>query len=250
MKNLQFLCVAIVVTIALSVAFTMRAAWIREKISALSTPSSKVFAEANAKLPGKGTTSRIVLIGDSRIAQWPAKAWVGPWEIINRGVAGETVAQLSKRFQPDAIALHPDTIVIESGINDLVAASFMGEAARRAVVGRTFETLRELAEAGVASGSSVFVGTVLPPAQPDVLRLPVWRESVRALVSEINTELRKWKLPGNARVFDFSRALGAVDDKFLPDTYRVDTLHMNESAYERLTAALEISLIQVTDSRK
>jgi lysophospholipase L1-like esterase len=248
MKNLSLFLGVIVITAGLALA--IRAAWIREKISALSAPSSNVFAESNAKLPGKGLKPRIVLIGDSRIAQWPPNVWDGHWEIVNRGVVGETTAQLTKRFQPDAVALSPDVIVIESGINDLVAASFLGRVARRAAVARTAESLRELAKAGVESGSCVFVATVIPPAQPDILRLPVWRNSIRTLVAEVNAELRQSRFLGKAEISDFSVVLGALDDKTLPEVYRVDTLHMNELAYEQLTAALEASLIKVTDSRR
>ena len=151
MKYLIVLGTVIMTTVALAAAFTMRAIWIRQKISSLSSPPPSVFAEANAKLPRKGPKPRIVLIGDSRIAQWPARVWTGQWEIVNRGVVDETVAQLSKRFQPDAVALQPDVIVIASGINDLVAASFMGDEAMREVTARTAENLRQMAEVGIES---------------------------------------------------------------------------------------------------
>jgi hypothetical protein len=36
-------------------------------------------------------------------------------EVINRGIAGETLAQMARRFHRDAVALKPDVIAIQSG---------------------------------------------------------------------------------------------------------------------------------------
>ena len=74
------------------------------------------------------------------------------FEIINRGVGGETVPQIAQRFGADAIALKPDVIVIEAGINDLVAAVFMDEAEKRRVASNIGETLRRMAEQAAAVG--------------------------------------------------------------------------------------------------
>ena len=237
------------VVILLYIALLVRAAWINEKVSALTKPSSITFIEANANLPHKGAQPRVVLIGDSRVSRWPASEWTTPWEIINRGIGGETVAQLATRFRSDAVRLDPDVIVIELGINDLVAASFMGSAGRQKVVYETAKTLGELTKIGSASGSSVLVATIIPPAQPDILMLPVWRESLRSLVAELNSMLRQSRLPNGARLVDFASVLESLDDRSLPNIYRLDTGHLNELAYKRLTAALDLILKETVEDR-
>ena len=113
------------VAIALSAAVALRASWIKTKIAALSSPPSTHYVEENSGLSPKGQRLRVVLIGDSRIARWPTSAIGDEFEVINRGIGGETVAQMARRFDRDAIALEPDVVLIESGMNDLVAASFM-----------------------------------------------------------------------------------------------------------------------------
>jgi lysophospholipase L1-like esterase len=241
MNNILLLVSLVAFALVPCSAFAARAAWINKKISALRLPPQNVFAAANAALPRKGPRPRVVLIGDSRISRWPRNSWEEPWEIVNRGIGGETTAQLSLRFQSDALALDPDAIVIESGVNDLVAASFMPADERGAVVRRTAEALLRLVEAGVASGAAVSVATIIPPAQPGMLRLLVWRKSLRILVAELNMSLRNLRWPARAVVVDFSQALGAIDDKTLPKTYRADAFHLNGLAYERLAKAVELA---------
>ena len=82
----------------------------------------------------------MIFIGDSRIARWPTAALDDRWEVVNRGIAGETAAQLKQRFAADALALKPDSLVIETGINDLVAASFLDDPSKHLIAPKTTET--------------------------------------------------------------------------------------------------------------
>ena len=230
--------IAILAAIALSAALVVRATWIRTKISALSSPPSVDYADVNRGLPAKAGRLRVVLIGDSRIARWPTSAIGDRVEVINRGIGGETLAQMALRFQRDATALKPDVIVIQSGGNDLVAATFMDHAASRAVIGQTAETLIRLAREGAASGAQVLLTTIIPAARPEILRLPVWSESLRDAVAEVNSELRRSILPDHAKLIDLSAALAGGDDRLLPDEFRLDALHLNEAGYDRLTDQL------------
>ena len=247
-KPVKIIFLAIV--LLFGAAWMARAFWIRDKIAALSAPPSTAYAAANAVLPPKGSRARIVLIGDSRIAQWPATAvWPETWEVINRGIGGETAVQLSLRFPADAIALDPDVIVIEGGINDLVAASFMDEDAQRAFLNDTVAILRRLADQAAASRRRALIATIIPPAEPDLLRLPVWRESLRDLVTAANAGLAKSELPGGAAVIDLASLL-APDGKTVSDIYRADTLHFNDTGYARLTAALIERVQSVLEAKR
>jgi lysophospholipase L1-like esterase len=238
LKPAIILVTLVVIALAAYAAYAARATWIRDKIAMLSAPASSVHAAGNASLPAKGTKPRVVLIGDSRIAQWPLAALSERFEIINRGVGGETVPQIAQRFGTDAIALKPDAIVIEAGINDLVAAVFMDEPEKRRVAGNIGETLRRLAAQAAASGSRVFVATVIPPGRPDLFRLQVWKESLRDLVVETNADLRRSRWPERVSLMDLSPVLLSGDQRQLPDAYRLDTLHLNEAGYQRMTEAL------------
>jgi lysophospholipase L1-like esterase len=226
----------------LGVAFLARGMWIRSKFVALSSMSPPVYAQANTELPPKGRKMRLIFIGDSRIASWPTATFDDRWEVVNRGIAGETAAQLKQRFAADALALKPDSLVIEAGINDLVAASFLDGASKSAIARKTTEILLQLVSSAVSSGIHPYLATIIPPARPDFWRLAVWKESARDLVAEVNTELRRAKLPNCATLIDVSSLLDGSEDRILPEQYRLDTLHINEAAYDRLTASLRSAL--------
>ena len=171
-------------------------------------------------------------------------------EVINRGIGGETLAQMAHRFQRDAGALKPDVIVIQSGGNDLVAATFLDDAAGRAVIRQTAEILLRLTEEGTASGAEVLLTTIIPPARPELLRLPVWNNSLRTAVAEVNSELRRSALPDHARLIDLSAALAGGDDRRLPDEFRLDAVHLNRAGYDRLTELLLRSLPNLSSGRQ
>jgi hypothetical protein len=77
------------------------------------------FADENASLsvPEK---PRIVMIGDSRIAEWQARPPETDAELVWRGIRGETTAQLVHRFLADTQGISAAVVVIQTGINDLV----------------------------------------------------------------------------------------------------------------------------------
>src|SRR5262249_48045670 len=225
------------------VPLLVRAAWIHGKVAALSSPSPPLHQDANTKLPPKLARPRVVLIGDSRIARWPTAALANEWDVVNSGVAGETAAQLAFRFASDALALDPDVIVIEAGINDLVAASFLDEASKRKVIQDTAKTLIRLATNAASSGSQVYLGTIIPPAHPDIWRLAVWDDALPQFVAEVNATLRHSRLPDNVHLIDLAAILDTNNGKELPDQYRFDALHVNDLGYNRITNALQSLLV-------
>jgi lysophospholipase L1-like esterase len=222
---------------AVIAGFAARHAWIERKIAALTSPPTRLFSAENVALPPKGGRRRVVLIGDSSIARWPMERLSERWQFVNRGVGGETVGQVAQRFDADALSLDPDAIVLSAGGNDLIAADFLDPAARRTVIDRTCETLKDLSRRAAELGIPVLIATLAPPSSPDIFRLPVWRESVRDSVAEVNQWLRRYGSQSGVGVVDFSAALGAGDRR-TPDKFRADTLHLNRLGYDRLASTL------------
>ena len=225
------------IVVAMIAGFAARHAWIERKIAALTSPPTRLFSKENAALPPKGGRPRVVLIGDSGIARWPMERLSERWQFVNRGVGGETVGQVAQRFDVDALSLDPDAIVLSAGGNDLVAADFLDPAARRAVIDRTCETLKELSRRAAERGIPILIATLAPPSRPDILRLPVWRESFRDSLAEVNQRIRLYGSQSGVGVVDFSAALSA-DDRRTPDKFHADTLHLNSLGYDRLASAL------------
>jgi lysophospholipase L1-like esterase len=223
--------------VAVIAGFAIRQAWIERKIAALTSPPTRLFFKENAALPPKGGRRRVVLIGDSNIARWPMGRLSERWQFVNRGVGGDTIGQVNQRFDADALSLDPDVIVLSAGGNDLIAAAFLDPTAQRAVIDRTFETLKHLTWRAAEQGIPVLIATLAPPSSPDILRLPVWQESVRDSVAEMNQRLRRYGSQSSVGLVDFSVALGAGDRR-TPDKFRADPLHLNLLGYDRLACAL------------
>ena len=79
------------------------------------------YAAANAALP-EATAKRVVFFGDSITEIWsrldPA---LFEGDVVNRGISGQTTAQMVGRFQQDVIALKPAVVHIMAGTNDMPA---------------------------------------------------------------------------------------------------------------------------------
>ena len=81
------------------------------------------YAAANAALVAKqpGET-RVVFFGDSITDNWSRPTYGGFFPgkaYVNRGIGGQTTAQMLIRFRADVIALAPDAVVILAGTNDV-----------------------------------------------------------------------------------------------------------------------------------
>ncbi len=77
------------------------------------------YQTANAKLPPAGA-DRIIFFGDSITELWGIAApELFKGEVIDRGVSGQSTAQMVGRFRADVIALHPKIVHILAGTNDI-----------------------------------------------------------------------------------------------------------------------------------
>ena len=71
----------------------------------------------NAPLAGWGSFGEgyVTLINAFTMSLYPEKEYM----IINKGISGDTIRDLEKRWQEDVINIHPDVVNIMIGINDV-----------------------------------------------------------------------------------------------------------------------------------
>jgi lysophospholipase L1-like esterase len=62
---------------------------------------------------------RVVFFGDSITKMWKLDEYFPGKSYVNRGIGGQTTPQMVVRFRQDVIALHPRTVVILGGTNDI-----------------------------------------------------------------------------------------------------------------------------------
>jgi lysophospholipase L1-like esterase len=80
------------------------------------------YAAENAALTA-AEPGRVVFYGDSITDAWGRRPDTGEFfpgkPYVNRGISGQTTEQMVVRFRQDVIDLHPQTVVILAGTNDI-----------------------------------------------------------------------------------------------------------------------------------
>ena len=117
------------------------------------------YHAANLALRSSAQPVRVVFFGDSITDNWlkgdPSLFAPG---IVNRGISGQTTAQMLVRFREDVIALHPRAVQIMAGTNDIAGNT---GAATLEIVEGNIKTMAELAR---AHGIQVLLASTLPAA--------------------------------------------------------------------------------------
>ena len=117
------------------------------------------YGSENSELPPAAPgEQRVVFLGDQITELWgqgSAKFFIGK-PYVNRGIVGQTTAQMLVRFRQDVIALKPRVVVIHGGTNDLTGV--LGPSTE-GTVGDNITSMTELA---TANGIRVVLASVTP----------------------------------------------------------------------------------------
>lgn len=180
----------------------------------------------------KGFNRTILLVGDSRMAEWNLPAPPAT-RLVNVGRRRATTAQLLPLLPAWLATFQPDLVIIEAGINDL---KYLGLEPGRApeLITLTGQHLRELARQSQVRHCPVMLLTVWPPDRPDWRRELVWNAAISESVNTLNQQMLAAPVTPEFEVIDVFARAGLSPG---PATYR-DALHLQPAAYQRLTAAL------------
>ena len=74
----------------------------------------------NARLIASPDPERVVFFGDSHIGGWHLYEYFPGKPYVNRGIGGQTTAQMLVRFREDVIDLKPRAVLILGGSNDVL----------------------------------------------------------------------------------------------------------------------------------
>jgi lysophospholipase L1-like esterase len=179
---------------------------------------------------------RVVVFGDSRVWQWRDFPVPAGAELVMKGVPGETTAQMRLRFDADVLAQDPDVVVLQLGINDLVAIGVLPQR-REEIVRQCDENVRHFVEALRARNARTILLTVIPPGEPPWWRRPFWRDAIAVETEQMN---RRWlALPASPllRVVDTRNLLMDAGGRW-HEGVTADTLHLTPAGYARLNAAI------------
>lgn len=193
----------------------------------LDPTNARAFVDPPAKQQG---ITRVVLLGDSRIASWSNLPTFPNLEYVNRGVPGETSAQLAARAVRDAVSIRADIAIIATGINDLKAIGVMPKDAK-SIEEHCVQDLNAIVMGLRKQEVKVILSTVWPAGKVELWRRPFWSDDIRGAIARVNNQLRA--VGGNNTVtVDFGDILSEKGD--LAPAVALDTWHVNSEGYRRL----------------
>jgi lysophospholipase L1-like esterase len=180
------------------------------------------YQAANRVLPHT-VPGRVVFYGDSVTEQWanlhPAQFFPGK-PYLGRGISGQSTGEMYWRFQQDVIDLHPSTVVLLGGTNDVVLTN------RYIPFQQTTRNIQAMVQAGDQHGIRVILGSILPVArcpQPD-------EATFTARIRALNAWLRSYAAQHHLTFIDYFSAMSTPTGALNP-TLSDDGLHPNAHGY-------------------
>lgn len=170
--------------------------------------------------------ARVIFMGNSITYNWNRfhKEFFEQHEgYLCRGISGQVTAQMLTRFRSDVINLHPDTVVILAGTNDI--AMNQGYVS----IEHIFENIVSMAELAAHNGIEVVLCSVLPA---DHYGWSWEVDSQRAIssIQLLNAMLKEYAKKQGFRYADYYSAM--VDEHFaLKKEYQQDAVHPNREGY-------------------
>jgi lysophospholipase L1-like esterase len=166
---------------------------------------------------------RVVFLGDSITDGWRLAQSFPDKPYVNRGIGGQTTAQMLVRMYPDVINLKPAAVILLAGTNDI---SRNTGPETLAMVQDNIQAITELAQ---AHGIKVILCSLAPVSDYTARKQTERRPPADIL--KLNAWLREYAARAHAVFADYYPAL--VDDKgMLRAGFSEDGLHPNAKGYE------------------
>ena len=192
------------------------------------------YRDRNAALaaPAAGE-QRVVFYGDSITELWGRswKASFGDKPYVDRGISGQTSAQMVVRFHQDVVDLHPKVVVILAGTNDV--AENTGPMTQEA----TLDDFRAMVEMARVNGIKVVVGAI-PPAGD----FP-WRKGLEPApkIQAMNARLEAWCKSEGVVWVDYYSALTDAEGAMKPGL-SLDGVHPTPAGFAIMTPLAEAGI--------
>lgn len=190
------------------------------------------FQAADAAL-APATDHRVVFFGDSITELWlKYEPEFFTNDVIDRGISGQTTAQMLLRFRQDVLDLHPRVVHILAGTNDI--AGNTGPTS----IAWIENNLMSMTEQAQSHGIKVVLASILPAAHYS------WSPAVDPIpaISELNAWLKSYAAQTGATYVDYYDALTDGHGAFRA-SLTLDGVHPNAAGY-KIMQPLAISSIE------
>jgi len=200
---------------------------------------NQLLINVNAKLD-------FVFIGDSITHFWLLHQYFDHIDVtlVNRGIGGDTPANILNRFESDVIQLHPRYVHVWTGINELWNA----DAKALEAIPETAARIRTIAQRATAAKITPILCSVTPLAEAGLHKPPSRKvevpteRSVNQAVPVLNQQIREIARELNGIYVDYySGVLDETGQRLRPE-YTDDGVHFNDTGKKQLTKILRHTL--------
>lgn len=180
---------------------------------------------------------RVVFMGDSITDGWPlAEAFPGrPY--VNRGISGQTTAQMLVRMYPDVLALQPAAMILLAGTNDIAANNGP----------QTLDMIKQNVMAMVELAQAHHIKVILCALTPISGKQSEHRPPADIL--KLNAWLKEYAAKTRSAFVDYHSAVVDTQGEFRSG-YSDDGLHPNARGYQLMKAAVSKALDDAVMSKK
>ncbi len=198
------------------------------------------FVNKNSQIVVNEIPVAMVFIGDSITHGFETSAYFGKYGfIVNRGIGGETLAQLTKRFEEDCLQLKPRLAIVASGVNDtgalwrvMAQGGEVTEEMKTALLVEMEENYRKIVAQAKGTNTTLWLASVLP--------LGTGPADVRSgVILRINEIIKRVCKEENIVYVDYYSALVKEDGITLQDVTFGDDLHPHVKGYNSMVKVLE-----------
>ena len=161
-------------------------------VEAAADARRRPFDYHNEALRAKAVPVDAVFIGDSITDWWAIDAFFSGTEgaLINRGIGGDETSFLRRRFDADALQLHPRLIVLKIGVNNTWALDEPWEPSSYLPPNVIEENIISDVEAMITAARVQDIGLALCSILPVNMPLNGNTPERNALIARVNTQLR------------------------------------------------------------
>ncbi len=208
-------------------SFPPMSEWRRSRIELLMNDFGELtrYREANAQLkPAAIGERRIVFFGDSITDMWPLEKYFPGKRFVNRGIGGQTTAQMLVRFRQDVVNLRPAAVVILAGTNDIAGNT------GPMTLDDIEANLTSMAELAQRYNIRVVFSSVLPVHNYTSKYAFLFEQRPPEKIRDLNRWLKEYCAANGHLYLDYFSAM--VDEKgLLSKGLSIDGLHPNEAGY-------------------
>jgi acyl-CoA thioesterase-1 len=183
--------------------------------------------------PAQGE-KRVVFFGDSITDGWRGGSFFPGKSYVNRGISGQTTAQMLLRFREDVIRLHPAAVVILAGTNDI--AQNQGPVPMQAIE----DNLQSMAELCHANGIQPILCSVLPASEYP------WRKGLDPAdkIPVLNDWIKNYCAKAQFVYLDYFPALLDPSIHGMKKEFTQDGVHPNSAGYAVMSPLAEAAIAE------